>query len=303
MRIRWISSLFLALIFLFLFISCQKKEIDPSYLAEINQWHQKRIANLKKPEGWLSLVGLYWLQEGENSFGSSEKNDITFPQKAPAFIGTFVLHANKVKVVINPDIPVLVNDTIKKEAELQHDLSGHPTKMKLGSLVWYVIKRGEKYGIRLKDTLSAVRMKFKGIDRFPVDPKYRVVATFIPYNPPKKIIIPTIIGTEEVSYSPGALEFELDGEKYRLDPEGEMGDKEWFIVFGDATNGKETYGAGRFLYVPAPDSTGKTIIDFNKAYNPPCAFTPYATCPLPPEQNILPVAIRAGEKNYGEGHH
>lgn len=282
--------------------SCSKN-VDPQYKQEIDTWHQKRIANLKRAEGWLTLVGLHWLKEGENTFGSNSKNDIIFPKAFPPFCGSFILKDSIVKVKIKPDVDIRINGQKVSETILQHDMTGHPTKMWYKSYVWYVIKRGPKFGIRVKDTLNALRMNFKGIERFPVDPVFRVKAKFIPYDPPKKIVIPTIIGTEEIELSPGALEFELKGKTFRLDPVGSTKDKEWFIVFGDATNGKSTYGAGRFLYVPAPDSTGSTIIDFNKAYNPPCAFTPYATCPLPPEQNILPIEIKAGEKNYGEGHH
>jgi hypothetical protein len=282
--------------------SCTNQKVDPQYKQEIDSWHQKRIASLKRPEGWLSLVGLYWLEEGENSFGSDSKNAIVFPESFPAYCGKFILKDSVVSISLRPDVDIKIEHSDKKEAILEHDLTGHPTKMWYKSYVWYVIKRGPKYGIRVKDTLNSLRLNFKGIDRFPVNPEYRVKAKFIPYHPPKKIVIPTIIGTEEIDFSPGALEFEIKGKTFRLDPVGSMKDKEWFIVFGDATNGKSTYGAGRFLYIPVPDSSGITVIDFNKAYNPPCAFTPYATCPLPPEQNILPIEIKAGEKKYGNHH-
>lgn len=282
---------------------CEKIRTSPEHLKEVEEWHQKRITSLKAPEGWLSLVGLHWLKEGENTFGSDPSNDLVFVQKAPAFIGSFFLKDTVVEVSVLNDVPVLINGKEAKRAILAHDQTGNPTRMTFGSLVWYVIKRGDRFGIRVKDTASVTRMEFKGIERFPVDSAWRVRARWIPYDSPKLITIPTIIGVDETDESPGLLEFTLQGKTFRLEPTGKVGDKNWFLVFGDATNGKETYGAGRFLSVPAPDSAGMTIIDFNKAYNPPCVFTPYATCPLPPEQNILPVEVRAGEKMYGEGHH
>ena len=169
--------------------------------------------------------------------------------------------------------------------------------MSIGSLRWYIIKRDDKYGVRLRDIDANLRKEFKGIDTYPVNEDWKITAKFEAYNPPKTISIPSIIGTVEEDMAPGALVFEKDGKEYRLDPVVE-GD-EFFIIFADETSGEETYGAGRFLYTAMPDSTGNVILDFNKAYNPPCAFTPYATCPLPPKQNYLKLRITAGEKKYG----
>ncbi|GAB4183567.1 MAG: DUF1684 domain-containing protein [Calditrichia bacterium] len=294
---------YLCLLLFTLLFACQSPKADQAYQAEIDQWHQQRIENLKKPEGWFSLAGLFWLKEGDNTFGSSEDNELIFPETFPAKTGVFHLENNQVTVSINNGMGVLIDGKPMLKATLKHDQEENTTRMTWKSYIWYVIKRGDRFGIRLKDTLNPARLQFNGIERFPVNEKYRISAKFIPYDPPREIVIPTIIGTDDIEESPGALEFELDGKKLTLDPIGKPGDKSWFIVFGDATNGKETYGAGRFLVIPAPDSTGTVILDFNRAYNPPCAFTPYATCPLPPEQNFLPVAIKAGEKNYGDGHH
>ncbi len=290
---------FFLIISFFLLPGCSKKEEDkgsPEYIASIKQWHKERIENLKKENGWLDLAGLFWLKDGENTFGTSPSNDIVFP-KGPDKIGMFILKDSTVSVKINPGVEVMNDKTPVKETSLKTDLSGDPTILSIGSLRWYIIKRDDKYGVRLRDIDANIRKEFKGIDTYPVNEDWKITAKFEAYNPPKTIIIPSIIGTVEEDKAPGALVFEKDGKEYRLDPVVE-GD-EFFIIFADETSGDETYGAGRFLYTAMPDSTGNVILDFNKAYNPPCAFTPYATCPLPPKQNYLKLRITAGEKKYG----
>ncbi len=173
-----------------------------------------------------------------------------------------------------------------------------------GRLSWNVIKRGDRYAIRLRDSAHPNRTNFKGIERYPVDPAWRVRAKFSAYEPAKKLKIVNVLGMVEEQPSPGALVFSLSGKEYRLDVLDEGAKIPWFVIIADETSGEETYGGGRFLYVARADSSGETVIDFNKAYNPPCSFTPYATCPLPPEQNRLPLAVRAGEKRYkGEAGH
>ena len=181
-----------------------------------------------------------------------------------------------------------------------------PTVEKIGSLSFQVIKRGDKagdrFGIRMKDPQSAARKHFKGVTYFPADAKFRVEARFERYNPPKKVSITNVLGMTSDEVSPGALVFTLQGQTFRIDPILEQGETDLFIIFKDKTSGRETYGAARYVYAPPPDKNGKTVIDFNHAYNPPCAFTPYATCPLPPAQNRLPIRITAGEKKYAGGH-
>lgn len=197
----------------------------------------------------------------------------------------------------------MFNDSVVTAIVMHNDLQDHPTKLTLGPLSWTIIKRGEKYGVRLRDHEHPLLKTFDGITTYPIDSTWRVEATFEPNNPPKILAIPTILNTIDEEPSPGAFVFKLNGKTYRLDATGKMTDKDLFVIFADQTNGKETYGAGRFLYVPTPNESGKTIIDFNKAYNPPCAFTAYATCPLPPEQSKLPVRITAGEKKYAYAAH
>lgn len=281
-----------------LILACNnvKQRASEEYLQEIESWHKQRIESLTSDSGWLTLAGLYWLDEGENSFGSAKDNDMVFPEgKAPDKVGTLSLNNGQVTVTVLPDVPVEANGEKVTNLVLQSDENGAPTVLSLGPLSWYVIKRGERYGVRLKDKTSPVLLQFKGIDRFPVDSTYRVKARLRPYEQPKKIKVPTVIGMSEES-SPGVLEFTLHGKQLTLQPLAEAGSKSYFIIFADETSGKETYGGGRFLYADAagPDST--TILDFNKAYNPPCVFTPYATCPLPPDGNRLAIKIRAGEK-------
>ena len=285
-------------------ISCNQsvpeQKGSPAYLAEIRSWHQKRIENLKKENGWLNLAALYWLKNGENKFGTAPDNDFVLPEgKAPNYVGSFFLKDSFVTVKINPGVKVFHKEAIVGEMQMDSDLSGDPTVLRLGSLRWFIIKRGEKFGVRLRNLEAPLLQEFKGIETYPINADWRIEAVFEPYNPPKKLAIPTILGTVEEEISPGALKFQVDGKTYTLDP---VGNGKLFLVFADETNGIETYGGGRFLYVDTPDSLGKTIIDFNKAYNPPCVFTKYATCPLPPEQNYLRLGITAGEKNYGEWH-
>ena len=277
---------------------------DPAYVADVDAWHAKRIESLTSPTSWLSLAGLFWLEEGENSFGADESNAIIFPKdRAPSFFGSFALDKGEVKVRIKPDVKVLAGDTTISEMILQTDENGKPTVLKHGSLSWYAIKRGNRFGIRLKDSENTRIKEFKGIERFPVSTQWRIEAKYLPYDPPKKISIVNVLGSVSEEPSPGALKFRIDGKTYRLDALGEPDDEELFIVFADTTNGFETYGGGRFLDVKKPDGKGMTYIDFNRAYNPPCTFTEFATCPLPPAQNKLPVKITAGEKNYGDALH
>jgi len=296
-------------LFLILFLSlfssssCQQSEKVTSesghYFKEIETWRQRRITNLTKPDGWLSLIGLFWLKEGENWFGGDPANPIKFPaQKVPAAMGNFILDKGKVTIHILNNLPVLHDGKTIQSLEMQDDLSENPTVLTYGSLSWLLIKRNEKYGIRLRDSESDNLKNFKGIDYYPTDLSWKVEAKFEPYTPPKKIPVPNVLGSVNEESSPGVLVFKIKNQSYRLDPIAEEGARQWFIIFSDQTNGPETYGAGRFLYIDPPDSNGIALLDFNKAYNPPCAFSPYATCPLPPEQNHLAVRVTAGEKKY-----
>lgn len=284
-------------------ISCKESYVqnaEPAYLNEIEQWHAKRIENLKKEDGWLNLVGLYWLKESENKFGSAKDNNIVFPLKAPDYIGTLTLKDSIVTIKVLPGVKVLFNEVEVNEMALQNDLLGNPTTLRLDSFRWFIIKRGARYGVRLRDLDAPLIKEFKEIERFPVNKDWRIETTFVPYNPSKKIMVPNILGDSEEEVVSGKLVFKIENKEFSLDPI-DSGDR-FFIIFADETNGESTYGAGRFLYTNKQDSTGKIIIDFNKAYNPPCVFTKFATCPLPPEQNRLAIKITAGEKLFGDEH-
>jgi uncharacterized protein (DUF1684 family) len=273
-----------------------------AYRHEIDAWRADRESGLRNPEGWLTLVGLFWLQEGDNRFGSDPQSRVVLPAgKAPAFAGTLVLHGGAVTVRAEPGSGVESNGRPVTEMLLAPDAKGKPAVLHLGSLSFFVIKRGDRLGVRVKDSKSPALAAFRGVESFPVDPSWRVVARFEPHATPVSIPITNILGMTENDPSPGVVVFERGGQTYRLDAL-DNGDGSLELLFKDTTSGRETYGAGRFLDTDAPRD-GKVVVDFNKAYNPPCAFTTFATCPLPPRQNHLALAVTAGEKRYGEGHH
>lgn len=279
---------------------CERKaKIDPNYIPSIEAWRQERYEELKKPDGWFSLAGLYWLKAGENRFGSDSSNAVDFPAgKAPARAGSLTVREGRVWVNVNRGVEITADGKPVKTMELHTDEKGDPTVLALGSLRFYVIKRGEQLGLRLKDMESPERARFTGIDHFPVDPAWRLPGRFERHDPAKKMSIVNSVGMILEQPSTGAVVFKQGPYEFRLDAIEEEGSDELFLIFADSTNGRETYGAGRFLYVPKPDSSGRLTVDFNKAQNPPCAFTTFATCPLPPEQNHLALRVTAGEKKY-----
>jgi uncharacterized protein (DUF1684 family) len=277
------------------FLAAEDRE--DTYKAEIEKWRQDRETRLKSDTGWLTVSGLFWLKEGPNRFGSNRDNDLVLPAGAPGLAGVFELKGDQVTVKIQSGATVTSAGEAITELEMKPDSAGEPT---LGDLSMFVIERGGKYAIRLKDKNSRRRKDFTGLSWYPVKPGYRITASFQEYDPAKSISIPNILGQTEKLPSPGFVTFKLHGKKVRLEPVLEDPDaKELFLIFKDKTSGVTTYPAGRFLYVDLPVE-GKIVLDFNKAYNPPCAFTPYATCPLPPAQNRMDVSIEAGELNYGD---
>jgi uncharacterized protein (DUF1684 family) len=292
-KLRIVSAVALLLV-----SSCSRapQQIDQqTYAREIAQWREKRLAGLTSESGWLSLIGLFWLKEGRNSFGSDAANDIVVP-KVPARAGEFVL-ANGVVTFRTPHAQTfIVNGSPISTVELKTDLDDNPTRVRHGPLSFQIIKREDRLAVRVKDKENPDRANFRGLEYFPTDQKWRLEARFEPYNPPRAVPILNVLKMETDEPSPGAVVFEVNGKSYRLDAITEKGNPQLFLIFADNTRGKETYGAGRYLYIDPPDANNRVVIDFNKAYSPPCAFTNYATCPLPPKQNILPVEINAGEK-------
>ena len=299
---------FLFLVLTYSVVSCSTKEkMTPeevkAYEAEINKWHDKRIEEVKAPNGWLNLIGLYWLEPGINSVGSGENNTIVFPKGTlPEKAGYFLVKDNTVSLTVDKGVDILSNGAGITNGIIFHPDSAKNPQLAFGSLRWNIIKRDTKLGVRVRDLESKALKDFKGVERFPIDPQWKLTAHFEKADSLKTIDITNVLGQTTPQNSPGAIVFERDGKKYKLD--ALEGKDEFFIVFADATTGKETYGGGRFIYVKKPSEDGNTVIDFNKAYNPPCVFSPYATCPLPPKQNVLQIEIKAGELAYHqEGEH
>lgn len=291
-----IKNLILIFMLLSQTISAQNENVP--YLQQIEQWHAKRVSNLKSESGWLAVAGLYWLNEGENSVGSAKDNQVVFSKgKAAEKIGVFTLNHGEVKLSVLQGVSVMQKDSLFTSGIIFNDKIGEQEIILTHkNLRFFIIKRGDKYGVRLKDIESDARKSFTHIDRFPVAEKWRVVASYEAPKAAKTIPIHDVIGlTTETPYG-GTLHFELNGKKYQLDATLEEDDL--FLVFADETSGISTYGGGRFLYAKVPKQGTEVILDFNKAYNPPCAFTDFATCPLPPDQNKLALEITAGEKAY-----
>ena len=271
-----------------------------SYEQELEQWKAKRLASLKSEDGWLSLIGLFWLREGENRFGSDPAGEIVLPEgKAPALAGTLRLAGGKVTLEARPGSGIRSGGQEVGTLELKSDEDGAPTMLELGSLSFHVVKRGERLGLRVRDRENPARAEFKGTEYYPADIRWVVSARFEPYEPPLKVPILNVLGMETEEVAPGALAFEVAGREYRLRALREKGNEQLFIIFADRTSGKETYGAGRYLYADPPGADGRVTLDFNRAYSPPCAFTRYATCPLPPSENRLALRVEAGEKYLG----
>ncbi|HET6372467.1 MAG TPA: DUF1684 domain-containing protein, partial [Candidatus Polarisedimenticolia bacterium] len=250
------------------------------YEREIAQWREAREARLKADGGWLTVAGLFWLKEGENKFGTDPAGDIVLPAgSAAASAGVLELRERHTKIRIAPGVVATVDGKPITSLELRADSSGTPDVVTMGALTMHVIERGGRFGIRLKDMNSSLRKEFTGLKWFPVKESYRVVAKFIPRVPAAELQIPNVLGMVEKMPSPGTAVFKIGDQEIRLDPVLEDPNaEELFYIFRDSTSGHGTYPAGRFLYSAMPKD-GQVVLDFNKAYNPPCAFTPYATCP------------------------
>lgn len=282
---------------LILLVACSSGPDKASFAEEHRLWQEKRIERLKSETGWLNLAGLYWLREGENSFGSDSSNYIVFPENAPARIGKYILDDGIIRFIPEKGSGIMHENRPAGEMDIATDRSGSPSLLESGSLAWFIIQRGSRYGIRLRDYQNPALEEFNGIETFRPNPEWQVMAEFEAFEEAREIQVPTVTGTDEKYMCPGILRFRIGDSVVELQPL-ESG-KRFFIIFADETSGLETYGGGRFLYTEKPGRKGRLLIDFNRAYNPPCAFTPYATCPLPPGENILPVRIEAGEKFTG----
>jgi uncharacterized protein len=286
------------IVFVSILFSCQVSNKDitkEDHLQEIEDWHATRIESLKSENGFLNIVGLQGLKIGVNSFGSSSENDLVFELKDfPNQVGLFTLNNDEVYFEALVD-GVLYNEMpVNEKIKVLEKGNSESLYFSMGRYFWNVIKRHSFYGIRIREKESNQVNSFTGIKRYPVDLAWRVKSGFHSYEPKKMINIPNIFGESNLQESPGYVEFKLGNNTFKLDVlEGDS--ESYFLIFSDQTSGVETYGGGRYLYINKPDKNGETIIDFNKSYNPPCVYTPYATCPLTPKQNVLDFKIKAGE--------
>lgn len=270
--------------------------VNATYLDEVERWHAARIERLAAPNGWLSLVGLEWLNPGANTLGSASGNDIVVA-KAPAHLGTITWRDDgTLELVLDPAAAASVDGERVARAVLRDDRDSAPSIVAFDTVNFIVLDRSGRKGLRIRDNAAPTRSGFRGIERYPVDPAWRIVADWIPHDPPFQLATSTVIGTIESYPAPGSAVFRRDGELITLYPVLEVpGDTQLFLMFADLTSGAETHGAARFLYADLPQGD-KIVLDFNLAYNPPCAFTPYATCPLAPPENRMALRVTAGEK-------
>jgi uncharacterized protein (DUF1684 family) len=265
------------------------------YETQIAEWRQILEDRLRADDGWLTLTGLYWLNKGENSIGSDPNSDILLPNSVSTQLGTLNYDGSAVNLTVTCDEQVLIDGVPVKTALLRDEnAEGGATNVVIGSVTFFVIRRGGQYGVRVRDKNNPLRQSFTGRKWFPVDNAYRVTATFVPHDSPRTIDVMSSAGVLTPMENPGSVTFTMNETPLSLEAFASEKDELWFI-FKDKTNGVSTYGAGRFLKARLSPE-GLVDLDFNRAYSPPCAFTDYATCPLPPKENVLPLEIPAGER-------
>ena len=269
--------------------------------ADYVAWQKQRIENLTAEKGWLTLIGLHWLEVGKFTLGSGADQQIRL-SAGPEKLGIIERKASG-ELIFTANAPVLINGvTAKAEVVLSTDKDGaKPTEVSIGTLSFLAIDRGGKIGLRVKDSEAKTRTAFMGLDYFAYQPALKIIARYEAYPKPRMLEVATIIGTVEPTPNPGRAKFSVAGKNYSFELLEGSDAAHYFTIFGDQTNGKETYGMARFL-VGAVDAKNKTVtLDFNTAYNPPCAFTEYATCPMPPAGNRIAAKVTAGEKAYRGG--
>ena len=267
---------------------------DDAHRAAVEAWRDQRYAALRRDTGWLTLAGLAWLSPGANRVGSDAAADVVLPA-GPALAGTLTV----TDAAIVADGAFTHAGSQAQALRLVTDRDAEPTMLALGALRLCVIDRGGRLAVRTWDTDAPARRAFAGIDHWPVNRTWRLAGRFEP-TPARTVAVPDVLGTIDDETSPGDVAFDVGGSTYRLQALPGGPDGELWLVFGDATNGGETYGGGRFLYTGPPAADGAVEVDFNRAYNPPCVFSPYATCPLPWPENRLPIRIEAGERAFGD---
>ncbi|MBM3822569.1 MAG: DUF1684 domain-containing protein [Verrucomicrobia bacterium] len=267
-------------------------------------WKQKRMESVAGTNGWITLVGLHWLQEGDNPAGSDSDQLIKLAgQATPGRIGTFFRTREKVRFVAFPGVAASVDGSSVSEAWLRTDKEGKPSVVAIGELRLTVLSRGERLALRVRQSTHPNRRAFQGLEYFEYQPEFRVEGIFVPHRLPKMLPMAVVTGGTTLERSPGKIRFRWQNRDYELDALEDREEGDLFILFRDATNGGATYAGGRYLHAALPGTNGQVVLDFNFAYNPPCAFTPFATCQIPPAQNDLPFAIPAGEKRHRSTSH
>lgn len=265
--------------------------------ADWLEWQAKRRESLAGSNGWTTLVARHWLTEGRTTAGAHRTNQLVLPaERAPAHVGVFQRTRRQVRFEAAPGITATIDGQPIRSATLASDLSNAPTRVVIGPLTMTVIERGDRIGIRVRDPASPARQQFKGIDCFPYDPAWRLPGRYVPYKTPRTLRVDDILGGQQNLTSPGSIEFNHAGQSHRLEVVEEAGETDYFVIFHDRTAGDSTYPSGRFLYIERPGADGRVWIDFNRSYTPPCGYTEFAVCPLPPPQNWLPFPIHAGER-------
>jgi uncharacterized protein (DUF1684 family) len=275
------------------------KMTPEEHVAQVAAWRADRDERLRSPDGWLTLVGLHWLVPGENHVGAHPANQVVLHgHEIPPRVGSLWLENGSVRLQPHDGVELLHAGTPAGEMTLEDDRDEQPTVLELGTLRLHLIRRGDRVGLRVRDGAAPALQRFGGMESFPIDPTWRIVARFEAAAPEATLEIVDITGTRSLEATPGTVAFEREGSSWRIAALPGDDDGSLWLIFGDATNGTDTYGGGRYLYTEPPLPDGRVVVDFNLAYNPPCVFSPHATCPLPPRQNRLPIRIEAGERAY-----
>lgn len=276
-------------------LGCHTRPLAPP--PHFQAWRDRRLMDIGGPDGWASLAGLFWLKEGEAIVGTRGDALVRLPMgSAPDVVGKLIRQGDNVRFVSAPGVRVMLRGYSVTERDLVTDVDDQPDILEVGRVKFWILHRGDRRGVRVRDPEAPERKEFSGIPVYSYNTKFRVIARWEPYDPPRKIAVSDITGGRTEEVCPGRLVFTIDDKECRLETVEDSAAGDLFLMFRDETSGKETYGGGRFLHVTKPTATGEVLVDFNLAYNPPCAFTPHATCPVPPRQNALPVEIKAGER-------
>ncbi|MBV6415039.1 MAG: DUF1684 domain-containing protein [Xanthomonadales bacterium] len=269
---------------------------------EIAAWRASRVERLTAPEGWLSLVGLHWVETGKTTtLGNGDGVDVDLG-RGPVHLGELEWQDDKVYFVAAPKSGAMVGEAVVERVELLPADAREPVRVHFGDTASLeLIERGGRHALRVRDSAAPARAGFSGISYFDIDPTWRIEARFERYPEPRTIEVATVVGTLEAYPNPGRIVFERDGKAHSIEALVEEGSEAYFLIIADRSSGKETYGMARYLYA-GPEQGDRIVIDFNRAYNPPCVFTDYATCPMPPEGNRLDLYVAAGEKIYRGKH-